>query len=1010
MDNFIHSINKSGFLSTYIYENKLYQPLTYYKNFSTLKIKGSSLPPFNIISDIKSQKCAIMIFINVGYFQELQNREYKDYIKLLLYIIFEKENAFNKLFSIYNLKYKTIIDIEKTIIYFDFNSLGFEKIFKSFIEILSDIQNILVKINTNDLLDKISMADTLDTDYIAYNKIINNSLTDIKSYREYQNIYNFFENYILKNNNIQFTFLLHYSLDKSIKIVEKKARQLIDKIRKNTSTKYKKYEGEKINLSLQISEPLLIISKKIDLYNNNIMKLMFDFPSLTYEEQNILEYISYMIKGKKPGSFFYDIYKRKYIQDFEIYTIYNIKTPSQIIIKFKLYSIFNVYILRIVIARLINFLKILINDKNLVEETYKNFQKFLLKKFMFKNYNNKENYYDELFDFTNNYLIINNKDNNKIYNYYENNNNFINIFSKKYILPEFNFNLIENNIKNIIDLNNLLAIVELFPKNLNFINNEIISELKTEGKYKNYLTAKINKNNIIKYANDTYNYDFTIFNLKKNKINYLSKEKSIIQIYKINDKNTDKNKEKINNKYSEKIPDKIQDKIHLILNNISNKIWYIFDYNIKYPKIFSSFHIIYPNIRSNQFSVEQINLKYYNYLHRLIEIEFEELLDVNDDNFYINLNKDENGLNLEINTYSDIYLLVIKKIFSFIFEFDKNARELANIDYNSQINDNQILKAISYLKKVIKREINENYFEEINKQFSSNDINSYANEISQNMHIDGLLYGYLDKNILQEVRNMLFIYNTREYDNYSFFEDIPNFKQRIYDYTNIKEGSIYVYKLRQNFEEDNVSYYISFYQLNDCDDYKELFIIIIYLLLKEYLPRVEVHRIFTDNIYYILIISKSFDNPELIAEYINKNIKNLVDIISNKKYLELKKLLFSLKGEIKNEISNFNSKYNYIWNQIYYDKYSFEQYDKLNNIYTNYFSLKSQKTKQWKNEFINYLNENLITKQKKVEFLFYKDFINITNNKEESKYPWNSYNNNNSLKIFNNYSLESIKN
>ena len=990
MENLFSSIINSGFLSTYDYENQLYLPLTYHKNISISKIKNINLPQFNIISDTKSKKCAIMIFFNVGYYQESQNKEYTGFIKLILNVIFENENSFNKLFPVYNLKYDIKIDIEKTIIYFDFDYSGIIKIFNSFIEVIFNFENLLVKINKDELLANVSMINCIDTEYIAYNKIIIDSLQDIKSDDRNQNIFKFFEKYVLKNNNIQFSFLLPYSIEKSKEILEKKLQQLVNKIRIKTPTNYDKYESEKINVSFEFSEPLLIITKKIDFSSNNIMKLVFFFPSLNYEEQNVLEYISYMIKGNKPGSFYYDIYKRKYIQNLEVYPVYNIKTPSQLIIRFKLYNNFNFYIFKFLLAKLINFLKVLKSGNKLIEEIYETFQKLLLKKYMFKNYNNnKDNYYSELYNFTNNYLIINSKNKEKNdKSYHDNNINFLNILSKKYILPKFDFNLIQNILKNLIDLNNLLITIELFPKSLiklESLDDHILKNKKTND-YNNYLTGRINKNYILNLAIMAENYDILEFNIKKNKMNYLSKEKYTIQIGK-----------------------KTNNKIQLIFNNISNKLWCKFDYDIKYPKIISSFHIIYPNIRSNEMRIDPINLKYFYQLNKLIQIEFVELLDVKDDNFYINLSKDENGLNLQINTYKDIYLLVIKKIFSFIFEFDKNIPALIIPDNYSSINDNQISKALSYLKKVIKKEINEKYFQEINKQFNFNDINSYAYEISQNMHIDGFLYGFLDNNLIKEVRNILFIYNTREYDYYSFFEDIPNFKKRIYDYKKIKEGNIHVYKLRQNFDEDNTSYYLSFYQLNDYDKNKELFIIIIYLLLKEYLPKGEIYKIFTDNIYYILIINKSFDSPELVAKYIYTNIKYFVDIISNKKNLELKKIILSFKEEINNEINNLNNKYNYIWNQIYYDQYSFEQYDNLNDIYNNFCNLKSNESNLWIDEFKNYLKDNLILKQRKVEFLFYKDSIKVTNDKNENIYPWNSYINENYLNVFNYYSLEYIK-
>ena len=90
-----------------------------------------------------------------------------------------------------------------------------------------------------------------------------------------------------------------------------------------------------------------------------------------------------------------------------------------------------------------------------------------------------------------------------------------------------------------------------------------------------------------------------------------------------------------------------------------------------------------------------------------------------------------------------------------------------------------------------------------------------------------MLYGDLDFDIIKEVRNMLFLYNSREYDDYCIFTDISGFKNKIYLYKKIKEGNVYIYQLRQNFNDNyNLSYYLSFYQLNVCNNRMNLLYIL----------------------------------------------------------------------------------------------------------------------------------------------------------------------------------------
>ena len=981
----IVSIYNSGFYSTYNYENKIYQPLTDNNKYSTIKINNIPFP-INIINDSNSKRCAIMIFINVGYFIESQNIKYDNYIKIFLEIIFERNNKFNELFSKYNLKYYNKIDIEKTVIYFEFDYFGFEEIVYYFIKTIINIDNLLIQNDPNKLINIISIANDTDCNYILYKRFIENILikinNDNKKINENNNnelkIEEFFQYYFLKNENIYITILSPYKINICKKILNTISDNLKYEIKRNLIKRYEKYKGnEDLNAKIFTFNDIgLLMSSKIDISNNNILKLIFFFPKLKFEEQNILEYLVYMLKGKRPGSLYYDLYKRKYISDLNVYSVYNINIPSQLIIKIKLFFNFSFYnfSLNMIIAKLINYLRKLKSDKNLIKITYENYQKILLQNFIFKNNNYNTNYYNELFNITNNSIILQNK-------YQNNNNNYINLLSNKYILPYYNDNIIEEIINQIMSLNNFFIIVEMFPRSFNtFIlnnksfkmNNLILNNIIEINEYNTNITAKINKNGIFNYANMTQIYDNPMFRHYQDKKCYLSKDYNLI-----------KNNNNFNN-------------IQLALNNIANKLWYQFDYNIKYPKIYSSFHIIYPNIRFNRYNhipnIYSINLKYFNHLYKKIQIEFEELFDINNINFnndyYINLSKDENGLNLEINTFQDVYLIIIQKIFSFIFEFENNYIEYTNVDYNENIFKDEISQALWYLKQVIKKDINEKYFKDKNKYFNINEIKEYANEIIQNIYIDGLLYGYINYDIIKEVKNILFTYNTREYDNFSFFTDIPDFKKRLYEYKQIKESNIHIFKCRQGYVEDNLNYYLSFYQLIDCDNNKELFIIIIYLLLKIYIPQCEIYKIFTDNIYYLLIFKKCFDNPEFSAKHITINIKKFVDIINNKSNIELYKILLSIKDDIENEINNFNNKYNYIWQEIYYDKYNFDKHDNLKEYYNKYFTLKNN---EWINEFKTFLKDNLFDKKRKVEFLFYKELLNFNIIKDVNCYPWNFY-------------------
>ena len=66
--------------------------------------------------------------------------------------------------------------------------------------------------------------------------------------------------------------------------------------------------------------------------------------------KNILEYIIYIINGKRIGILHYYLFKNNFIYYLNSYSVYNINLPPQIIIKFKLNSNFSQYYLKLIIS------------------------------------------------------------------------------------------------------------------------------------------------------------------------------------------------------------------------------------------------------------------------------------------------------------------------------------------------------------------------------------------------------------------------------------------------------------------------------------------------------------------------------------------------------------------------------------------------------------------------------------------------------------------------------------
>ena len=963
------------------YESQIYKSPVDNKYYTKMEyaIKNISFP-INIISEQNIKRCAIMIIINTGYIVETKDIKYDNYIKLIFELLFEQKNSFKELFQKYNLKYKNKIYPEKTIIYFECDYKGFNPVFSNFVKNIIFFDRLIVQNNIKEILNSINLANEIDITYLYYKKYFQknleiNNITD-KEKKE-MDLLEFFQYFFIKNTDKYITILSPYSNEKCKDIILKIFDKYKKDIRNNIFKTYEKYTPLNIKF-IPFDEPTLLVVRKIDIEKNNIMKLKFYFPNLSPESENILEYFVYMINGERIGSYFYNNFKSNYIIDLKAYSNYSHNMPPQMVIIMKLFSNFNNYSLKIIIGKFINFLRKLKQDVNNIKITYENYQKMLL-----HNFNNNyidSNYYYFLYEFTNNFISIQKDCSNQ-----NDSNKYLKLLLKRYLLPEYNITLINNVLNEIIALRNLKITLELHPKLFTYFSNGlkrdnfVILNNKFEcNEFNTYNYAIMNIKQLIAYASSTQGWDSSSFKHKQDKKKYISKE--------INT-NIKENNKSINN-------DNI--KVHLGLNTIANKLWYYIPdcndiNNINSSMIFSKFHIIHPNIRnySNNKAIYRTNVKYYNYLNKKIEQEFEEIFEMGNE---INLTRDENGFNLEIKSYKDIYIKILEKIFSFFFEFENDFVEYNDVNYLTEYFKTDFDKAINCLQTALKKEINEKFFEDKNNKMDIFKLKLFGVYLEENIYINAFISGNIDNDFIKKIKNVILAYNTREYESSSIFENISEFKKKIFDTKKLNEGTIYIFKLSNIFREMHINYFISFYQILDLENNKKVFLFLIYLLLKKHLnsENCKIYKIYIDQIFYILIIRKSLDYPEYMAKHVSLNIKKLIDIICFDKDNDdnnLKQILLNLKQIFIDEISNFKFKYDFIWSEIYNDTYNFEIELKDEKEFEDYIENKIDL-----NEFKNFFKNNFFEKQRKIEFLFYQDsikYFNNTINKNKDSYPWN---------------------
>ena len=959
------------------YQSQINKSLLDNKNYAKIEqiMKNISFP-INIINDPNITKCAIMIIINSGYMIESLTLKYENYIKLILELIFEQKNNFNKLFRKYNLKYEYKIYPQKTIIYLEFDYKGLNPIFHRFIKTIINFDELLIQNNIDEILNSINIANNIDSNYLSYKKLLvkhleQNEINDNKNF----NISEFFQYFILKNNNKYITILSPYPTEKCKNIIINIFEKLKFDIKNNIIKLYEKYNPSIIKY-LSSDETTVLITRKLDIEKNNVITLKFYFPELSYETKNILHYIVYMINGKRIGSLYYCLFKNNFIKDLKAYCNFDYNMPPQIIIKIKVYNSFSQFGMKIVLSKLINFFRKLKYNNNIIKATYENYQKMLLHNFNINNnnYNTEDNkdlkYYSYLYEFTNNFIFLKEHKKNEI-----NENRYINLLLKKFLLPEYNLSLINSIIDEIMSLKNLKILMDLNPKffsnftyNMNRYSDLFLHKSVESNDYITYYYGIINKPQIINYAETTRQWDNSSFKHKQDKKCYIPNE--------------------LNNNISNVNLSNNNTKVQIGLNTIANKLWYyITDIkNINSDIIKSKFHLIHPYIRNHSDNTKKINIKYYNYIDKKIEQEFEEIFCMGNE---IKLTRDENGINLEINVFKDIYIKVLEKILSFFFYFENDFFEYADVNYTDEYFKSDLDQAIYFLGLVLKKDIKDKYFQEKNNMFYLFKLKSFGVDLEDNIHIDSFIYGNVDMDMIKKIKNLFLKYNTREYDQNNIFKNINEFKKKIFEINEIKEGHIYIYKLDRNFNQPNINYFFCFYQILEFDKDKNIFLILIYLLMKKYLisKNSEIYKIYIDKIYYILIMRKSLDYPEYMAKHTSINIKKLIEIICNKSDKILKKILLELKPQFTEEILSQKYKYDFLWSQIYNDTYNFEFEIKDEKSFEEYIKAKIDI-----NELKNFFKNNFFYKQRKIEFLFYQECIKHYSNKGKKfkdSYPWN---------------------
>lgn len=209
-----------------------------------------------------------------------------------------------------------------------------------------------------------------------------------------------------------------------------------------------------------------------------------------------------------------------------------------------------------------------------------------------------------------------------------------------------------------------------------------------------------------------------------------------------------------------------------IINEDKAMLWIKRDTTFKIPKIYSYFRFLYPLIRNKD--RENYNLgKYYSYyIIKKISTIFEEAKMSGND---IVGTVDENGLNIKVAGYRDVYIKIIKKIFDIIYH-ESSIDDNQGFDF-SQRYCNPDEKSLNFLGTILKLDIL--IQNRISTVYYSDDIlRNIIKFNSKHMYAESLIYGDIDEGIENEMKQIISKINisgkSQKIENY--FPDKKNMK------------------------------------------------------------------------------------------------------------------------------------------------------------------------------------------------------------------------------------------
>ena len=409
--------------------------------------------------------------------------------------------------------------------------------------------------------------------------------------------------------------------------------------------------------------------------------------------------------------------------------------------------------------------------------------------------------------------------------------------------------------------------------------------------------------------------------------------------------------------------------VRSIINEEKAKLWVRRDTTFKLPRIHSYFRFIYPEIRETDQERYKLNMYYANYLIFTFFKAFEEAkLSGNE----ILANVDENGLNIKVAGYKDVYIKIIRKLFDIIYrstEVDKKN----DYEYESKRYRNLEEKSLNFLGNVLKPNVNgnENQFKDF--YFNNDRLLETMEYNAKHMYVESLIYGDVEEDVIAEMKRIIEEVNVShsskeiesKFPNKNNMEEILKYLSYT---TEVKPNNIHVFRLKETYGSDGVHYFISFYQIGKRTNKADILSSLLCALFNQYVSDLieKFEKVYKDDMIYIRIMTNSFeDTPFNMAEDFDAAIELLHDAIKDLTQEQFDNILNFVKREYNKKDMRLRHKAIKYWYEIYERTMDFRRHECIKA------DLERINSQEFYSEFRNWALENVWSNVKQVEFWMY---------------------------------------